>query len=369
MRRIPFLDLRVEDEKSRQELLSAVDAVLRHGRLLLGPEVQELEERIALRCGRKYGVGVNSGTDAVYLALKSLDIGSGDEVVTTALSWIATANGIALTGATPVFADIRDDLNIDPASVRKLITSKTKAIVPVDYTGKVCQMDALSSIAQEHGVALVEDAAQAFDASYRGRKAGSFGVLSCFSMNPMKVFAACGEAGMILTDRRDLYELLISLRYNGTVNKEECIRVSLNGRLDTLQAAILLRRLQGVAGLIEKRRQIAAWYDELLAGIVETPKEVEGERDVYYTYHIRTDQRDALKTHLEANGIETKIHHPILMPEQPAYRDSARGDFPNAKRMLKRILCIPSHEKLSREDVNYVAACVRQFFTERGHVR
>lgn len=359
---IPFLDLRIEDDTSRQELLTAVDNVLRHGRLIMGPEVQELEKRVSARCGRKYAVGVNSGTDALFLALKSLGIGPSDEVITTSLSWIATANAIALTGATPVFADIRDDLNIDPASVQRLITPRTKAIMPVHYTGKVCQMSALMKIAEEHGLLVVEDAAQAFDARYYGRKAGSFGVVACFSMNPMKVFAACGEAGMVVTDRKDIYERIVALRYNGTVNREVCIEPSLNGRLDTLQAAILLRRLEDVDRIIEKRRQIASWYGQQLAGVVEIPKEAEDEWDVYYTYTVRATRRDELKAFLEAKGIETKIQHPYLMSQQPAYRDTARGEFPNAQLLVKQIVSIPANEKLSRGDVDYVAAWIREFY-------
>jgi dTDP-4-amino-4,6-dideoxygalactose transaminase len=361
-RTVPFLDLRITDETARQDLLAAVDAVFRHGRLIQGPEVQELESQVATRCGRRYGVGVNSGTDALFLGLKSLGIGPGDEVITTALSWIATTNAIALTGATPVFADVRDDLNIDPASVQELITPCTKAIMPVHYTGKVCQMSALMQIAEAHGLCVVEDASQAFDACYHGRKAGSFGVIGCFSMNPMKVFAACGEAGMVVTDRADIYDRLLALRYNGTVNREMCIEVSLNGRLDTVQAAILLRRLADVDAIIRKRREIASWYNEQLSGIVHIPTEAEGEWDIYYTYQIRTPQRDALKAFLEANGVETKIQHPYLMPEQPVYLDRVRGRFPNAQRLVQQILCIPANEKLTRADVDYVAGCIRAFY-------
>ncbi len=219
LRRVAFLDLRVLDDDERAELMAAVETVFRHGRMLLGPEVQELEQRVAQRCGREYGIGVSSGTDALYLALRSLDIGPGAEVITTSLSWIATTNAIALTGATPVFADIRSDLNIDPASVQRLVTERTRAILPVHYTGKVCDMAALQQIADTHGLFIVEDASQAFDATWHGRRAGGFGVLGCISMNPMKVLAACGEAGMIVTDRADLRDRLESLRYNGTINK------------------------------------------------------------------------------------------------------------------------------------------------------
>jgi len=361
-RRVPFLDLRITDESVRRHLLAAVDTVLKHGRIVMGPEVQELEKRVAAYCGRKYAVGVNSGTDALFLGLKSLNIGPGDEVITTALSWIATANAIALTGAKPVFADIGDDLNIDPISVKSLITERTAAIMPVHYTGKVCQMSDLTKVAEENNLLLIEDASQAFGAHYHGQSAGAFGVIACFSMNPMKILAACGEAGMVLTDREDLYDRLLALRYNGTVNREVCIDVSLNGRLDTLQAAILLNRLDDVENIIEERRRIASWYSTQLDGVVEIPIEADGEKDVYYTYTIRASLRDELKTFLEAQGIETKIQHPYLMPEQPIYRHMTRGDYPNAQRLVKKILCIPAHEKLTKSDMEYVVSCIHEFY-------
>jgi dTDP-4-amino-4,6-dideoxygalactose transaminase len=360
-KRVPFLDLRITDDVERQSLLEAIDRMFCHGRIVLGPEVNELETRVAAHCGRKYGIGVSSGTDALFSALRALDIGPGDEVITTSLSWIATANAIAMTGATPVFADIRDDLNIDPDSVRRLIGPRTKAILPVHYTGKVCDMAALIYIAAQSTIHVVEDASQAFDAVYQGHKAGNFGVMACFSMNPMKVFAACGEAGMIVTYREDLRDRLIRLRYNGTINREECVEPSLNGRIDTLQAAILLERLPRVAHLIERRRQIARLYDELLANFVEIPRESPGCRDVYYTYTVRSPHRDALKAHLEACGIETKIHHPILMPHQPAYRNGVRGEFKRGELLVRQVLCIPMHEKLSDAEVRRVAECIRSF--------
>lgn len=361
-RHVRFLALEIDDEARLRRLLSAVERVLRHGRLVLGPEVQEFERRIAERCGRKYAVGVNSGSTALLLGLKSVGIGPGDEVITTSLSWIATANAIATTGATPVFADIGDDLNIDPASVRELVTPRTKAILPVHWAGKMCRMSALIEIAEQHGLMIIEDAAQAFDASHHGRKAGAFGVVGCFSMNAMKVFAACGDAGMVVTDREDVYQRVLALRYNGTVDRERCIDISLNGRLDTLQAAILLERLEDVEAIIERRREVAGWYGEALKGVVEPPQEAPGECDAWYTYTIRTARRDELKAFLEGRGIETRIHHPFLMPQQPAYRDGARGKFPNAERLVGQVLCLPATEKIRREEVDYVVACVREFY-------
>lgn len=362
-KKVPFLDLRLGDE-ARSELLNVIGRVLAHGRIVLGPEVQELEERVAEYCGRKYGIGVGSGTDALFLGMKSLGIGPGDEVITTSLSWIATANAIALTGATPVFADIGDDLNIDPESVRRLVSPKTKAILPVHFTGKVCRVDELAGIASEYGLLLIEDAAQAFGATRNGRRAGSFGEIACFSMNQMKLFGSCGDAGMIVTDSEDLRKKLVALRHNGMVDRTECIEVSLNGRIDTIHAAVLLHRLPMVEGIIAKRREIASWYESRLAGLLEIPLEAESEHDIYFSYQIRTERRDELMSFLAARGIETQIQHQVLMPRQLAYCDNVRGEFKNADRLVKRILCLPNNEKLTRDDVEYVCDAVDDFFRE-----
>lgn len=362
--RVPYLDLRVcKDE--RIGLLKTIDAVLEHGRIVLGPEVQELERRIAEYCGRWYGVGVGSGTDALFMGLKSLGIGPGAEVITTSLSWIATANAIALTGATPVFADISDDLNIDPQSVRSLITPRTKAIVPVNFTGKIADMPTLMDFADEHNLYLVEDACQSFGALLNGKRAGAFGTISCFSMNQMKIFSTCGDAGLIVTDREDIQQKLIALRHNGMVNRTECLEVSLNGRMDTIHAAILLHRLPQIEGFIHRRREIAKLYNDGLVGLVGIPKEEENAFDSYYSYTIRAESRNELKSYLAENGIETQIQHPILMPSQPAYAHLPRTPLPNAERLVKQILCLPNHEKLSDNDVLYIINTVKEFYRRK----
>ena len=360
-RNIRFLDLRIKDEELLQQILSSIKRILVHGPVMMGQEVVLLEERVATYCGRKYGVGVGSGTDALFLGLKALGIGPGDEVITTPLSWIATANAIVLTGATPVFADIDDDLNIDPGTIEKLITDKTKAILPVHFTGKICRIIDIQRLADKYGLMVIEDASQAFGASYRGKKAGSFGIISCFSMNPMKVFGASGEAGMILTDREDIYEKLKALRHNGMLNKTECIEISLNGRMDTIQAAVLLHRLEYIDEIIYKRRKRARWYKEMLEGVVTIPEEREEEFDIYYTYTIKTPKRDELMEFLHICGIETQIQHRYLMPDQPAYRKWAKGYFPKAKRLVRQILSLPVNETLSRDDIEYVAGCIKRF--------
>ena len=208
--KVPFLDLRVTDDAEFRSLVASIEKVFHHGRLVMGPEVTRFEEEISKYCGRRYAVGVNSGTDALFIALKGFGIGGGDEVITTSLSWIATANAIAMTGAKPVFADIEDDLNISPECVERKISERTRAILPVHYTGRVCKMDALRRIAEKNGLAIVEDAAQAFGARNSGKVAGSLGDVACFSMNPMKLLAACGEAGIILTDDERVYRRLLA---------------------------------------------------------------------------------------------------------------------------------------------------------------
>ena len=361
-KKIPFLDLRIIDDNLRKDYLNAIDKVFKHGRLVLGPEVEMFESEIAQICGKKYCVGVNSGTDALFLALKCLGIGYGDEVITTSLSWIATANAIALTGASPVFADINNDLNIDAKNIERLITPKTKAILPVHYTGKICDMDILTNIAKNHNLFIIEDACQSFGAEYKGKKAGSFGDISCFSMNPMKVLGAFGEAGAIVTNKESYKNKLISLRYNGTINREECIEISFNARLDTIQAALLLKRIKEVDKIINKRRKIASWYNENLKNVVITPYERSYQKDIYYTYTIRAQNRDKLKTYLESKGIETKIQHPILMPEQTVFKNKTIGIYENAKKIVSEILCIPANEKLSKEDINYVSEMIISFY-------
>ena len=360
--RIPYLDLRVSDSALKAELLGAVDKVLTHGRILLGPEVSEFEDSIARLSERRYAVGVSSGTEALHMTLRGLGIGPGDDVITTSMSWIATANAITICGATPVFVDVGEDLNIDPQAVEAAITSRTRAIVPVHFTGKMADMPRIIEIAEPHGLHVIEDAAQAFSASLNGRPAGSFGAASCFSMNPMKVLNAYGEAGVVVTDDDELAERLVSLRYAGTVNKEDCHYPSLNGRIDTLQAALLLVNLRYVDAKVARRREIAERYSSLLGEVVKCPSETPEQRDIYYSYTILAEERPALIEHLAENGVETKIQHRILMPYHTAYKGKFDVNIPTAEKMIGRILCIPNHENLLDEEVDYIATTVRDFY-------
>ena len=367
--KVPFLDLSVKDADLKAELLEAVERVLSHGRFILGPEHDQFEQAIAERCQRRHGIGVGSGSDALFLALKALEIGPGDEVITTPLTWVATTNAIALNGATPVFVDVREDFNLDPGLIKAAITERTKAILPVHFTGQSCDMDAILEVAGEHGIPVIEDAAQAFGATYGERPVGSFGHMACFSMNPMKVFRGYGEAGAVVTHDDRLHERLVSLRYAGTINKEDCHWPSINGRLDTIQAAMLLVNLKHIEAKIEARRHVAQSYNAQLDGVVQCPLENPNCRHSYYSYTIVVDDRDALKAFLLSKGIETKVQHPFLMPNHTAYRGRFETHIPVAERLVKQIICIPNHEDMTVEDLTYVADCIKEFVAKGGRNR
>jgi dTDP-4-amino-4,6-dideoxygalactose transaminase len=362
---VPFLDLRVESAEERGAYLAAIDRILQHGRILNGPELTRFEEAVAQYCGTPYAVGVSSGTAAVFLAVRSLGIGAGDEVILPALSFVGSASAVALTGAKPVFVDIGEDMLIDPAAAERAITARTKAIMPVQFTGAMCRMAELEAIARKRGVTLIEDAAPAFGAMRDGRKAGSFGPVGALSMNPMKVLNALGEAGVVLCHDAKMRQNLEELRYHGMVNKEFCRAVTFNGRMDTIQAAVLLQRLSRIEDALARRRAVAAAYARGLAEFVQVPPEPGGTRNVYYTYTVQTPQRDALKTALDGQGIETKIYHAQLMPEHPVYAGAAQGSFPVGREVVRRVLCLPIHEKMPQAQVDYVIAAVRRFFETR----
>ena len=360
--KVRFLDLRVQDAAYRAEIHDAIEQVLLHGRFIMGPEHDEFENAVADFCGTPYAVGVGSGSDALYLSLRALELSSGDEVITTPLTWVATTNAIVLTGATPVFVDITDDYNINADIIEAHITPKTRAILLVHFTGQMCDMNSIMSIAQKHGLNVIEDSAQAFGATYTNKPAGSIGDMGCFSMNPMKVMNGFGEAGAITVKDELTRDRLQSLRYAGTINKENCVTPSINGRLDTIQAAILLVNLQRLSEKIKKRRKLASIYTSALTDIVGTPILHDDRNHVYYSYTINCDDRDALMAHMRADRIETKIQHPFLMPDHDAHKDRFNAEIPVARNLVKRITCIPCHENMNEEDAGYVIDSIKGFY-------
>ena len=358
--RVPFLDLRVSGEEKKR-LQTIFSRVLDHGMLVMGPELTEFESVVSKYVGRKYAVGVASGSDAVFLALKAVGVKKGDEVITTCLSWIATANAIARCGATPVFADIDDDLNVSVSSIQRLINKKTRAILTVDYTGRLCDYDSIVPICKEYNIKLVEDGSQAFGASRSGFKCGAIGDVSAVSNNPMKVYAALGEAGTVFTDDPETQNILEILRYNGTIHKEECIMPSLNSRMDALQAAFLTDKLPKVIDVINQRNANADFLNGNLHESIIKPLKYQNEIHVFYTYTIVTERRDDLARHLSKLEIETKIQHPILMCDQAPYlhnrSEKIKGTF-----YRDRILSLPIHERLTQDQLEFMVKSINNFF-------
>jgi dTDP-4-amino-4,6-dideoxygalactose transaminase len=365
--RVPFVDIAGQHRAIKDELLEAISEVLDSGAFVLGEPVRDFEDRFADLCGTRFAVAVNSGTDALVLALRALGIGLCDEVITVPNSFIATASAIVQSGARPVFVDVGDDYNMDPALIEAAITPRTRAILPVHLTGRTADMSAIRAVADRHGLPIVEDAAQAVMAECHGRRAGALGTLGCFSLHPLKTLNACGDGGVITTDDAALAEKLRILRNLGLRTRDECVAWSGNSRLDSLQAAILLVKLRYVADWTEARRTNAAFYRRELAdvsGLSLPMAERAHEYAVYHTFIIQTPQRDALRQFLAGRGIETNVHYPVPTHRQPAAAELGlpSGSFPVAERQATRFLSLPVHQGLTSEQRQAVVDGVREFF-------
>jgi dTDP-4-amino-4,6-dideoxygalactose transaminase len=362
---VPFVDLPGLHAPIRAEISAVVDKVLRHGQFILGDEVAAFERAFAALCGTRFAVGVNSGLDALVVALRVAGVAAGDEVIMPPNSFVATAAAAGLLGARPVFADVAADLNIDPCLIERTITKKTKAILPVHLTGRPAAMHSINAIAAKHGLAVVEDAAQAVAARYEGKATGALGDLGCFSLHPLKTLNACGDGGVLTTNDEALYRRMVALRNHGLESRDSCAEWGYNSRLDTLQAAILLVKLPHLAGWTARRRIIACRYREALAGLVllDLPAATEGVEAVYHTFVIQTDHRDDLRRHLADNGIGSAIHYPIPIHLQPAaaYLGYKPGAFPVAERQARRQLSIPVHHGLSDAQVDRVIDVIREW--------
>ncbi|MEM7369279.1 MAG: DegT/DnrJ/EryC1/StrS family aminotransferase [Bacteroidota bacterium] len=365
--RIPYVDLGGQYAPFKEEVMAAVEKVIDSGWFILGQEVKEFEQKFAALCGTKYAIGMNSGTDALILCMNGLGIGKGDEVIVPPNSYLASASSVALAGATPVFADVRDDYNLDPEKLEQAITPKTKAVIPVHLTGRPADMHAIQEVADRHGLYVLEDAAQAVGATYHGQTVGSFGIAAGFSLHPLKNLSAAGDAGITTTDNEELYEYLMKARTHGHRNREECAFWSLNSRLDTMQAAILLVKMKYLDQWNKRRRELAEIYQERLSPYVWVPKDQPHEHAVYHTFIIQTEHRDALQRHLNACDIDTKIHYPIPihLQESAEYLGYKKGDFPITERQTETILSLPIFAELTDEQVQYVCECIQIFFDSK----
>ncbi len=362
---VRYVDIRGLHREIKDELLAAVETVLERGDFILGQEVAAFEERFAALSDTGHAVGVNSGTDALILALRALEVGAGDEVILPANTFVATATAAALVGATPVFVDVRPDYNLDPDLIEAAVTPRTRAIVPVHLTGRPAAMDEVAAAAGRLGLHVVEDAAQAVLARYRDRRVGSLGAIGCFSLHPLKTLSACGDGGVLTTDDDELAARLRTLRNIGQRAPGDVVAWSGNSRLDTIQAAMLLVKLRHAEEWTARRRANAAFYQEALAGLpgVDAPVDQPWERAVYHTFVIQSDRRDELRTYLAERGVQAHIHYPVPIHLQPAAAGLGytRGDLPETERQADRILTLPVHSRLTREQLEHVAACVRSF--------
>ena len=366
---IPQIDLTRHHRALRAELLEAVERVLDSARFILGPELQALETEVAAVCGVRHAVGVASGTDALAMALRALGIGPGDEVVTSSFSFVASASTIVHVGATPVFVDIDlDTYALDPERVERALSPRAKAIVAVHLFGHSAPVDRLTRIAEAHGVALIEDAAQAIGAAYAGRPVGSWGEAACLSFYPTKNLGACGDAGMLVTDRADLAERVRRLRNHGAREKYHHRELGWSSRLDELQAALLRVKLRHLPEWTEARRRLASRYAALLAGLpLALPVERPPARHVYHHYTLRSTQRDALAKALADQGVGTALHYPLPLPAQPVFGSGAtERDFPRAWQAAREVLSLPCFPELTDAEVEFVGNAVRQALQRIG---
>jgi dTDP-4-amino-4,6-dideoxygalactose transaminase len=360
---IPFVDLRAQYQGIKAEIQAAIQGVLESGQYVLGDEVAKLEDEFAKYSGAAHGVALNSGTSALHLALLAANVGAGDEVVTVSHTFVATVAAIGYTGAKTVFVDIDPrSFTLDPAKLEKAITPRTKAIIPVHLYGQSADMDPILEIARRHAVAVIEDAAQAHGAEYRGRRVGSLGDLGCFSFYPGKNLGAYGEGGMVVTNDEARAKTIRMLRDWGQDRKYHHVLKGYNYRMEGFQGAILRVKLRHLEAWTEARRASAARYDSLLAGsdVVNAPEAMRWGRHVYHVYAVRTPNREALQSKLQQEGVQTGIHYPVPAHLQPAYADLGyrSGDLPCSEQAANEVLSLPMFPELTEAQIHAVVNAI-----------
>jgi dTDP-4-amino-4,6-dideoxygalactose transaminase len=350
-----------------EEIFEAIRAHLRTCQLTLGPEVEQFERAFAALIGATWAIGVGSGTDALTLSLRALGIGYGDEVITAANTFIATVGAINAVGARPVLVDVTPYVTIDPTQIERAITPRTKAMIPVHLTGEVADMDPILALAAHHGLPVIEDACQAISATYRGRPAGTLGLLGAFSLHPLKNLNVWGDGGVIVTNDPQLNERLRLLRNHGLKNRDEVELLGYNSRLDSIQAIVGNWLITQVHQITERRIANAAVYDQAFQDCAEhlriPPRRPEVRR-VFHLYQVYARRRDELLQFLQAQGIEAKVHYPIPLPQQRALAHLGYrvGDFPETERQAASLITLPVDQHLSGEQQQYVIDMVHQFY-------
>ncbi|MCW1244307.1 DegT/DnrJ/EryC1/StrS family aminotransferase [Pseudomonas sp. SAICEU22] len=357
---IEFIDLKSQQARIKDRIDARIQRVLNHGQYILGPEVAELEEKLAQFVGAKHCITCANGTDALQIAQMALGIGPGDEVITPGFTYIATAETVALLGAKPVYVDIDPrTYNLDPQKLEAAITPRTKAIIPVSLYGQCADYDAINAIAAKYSIPVIEDAAQSFGATYKGKRSCNLTTIACTSFFPSKPLGCYGDGGAIFTNDDDVAKVLRQISRHGQDRRYHHVRVGVNSRLDTLQAAILLPKLEIFEEELGQRQRIASLYGESLKALrVESiPYVEEWNTSAYAQYTILVDQRDQLQEKLKKQGIPTAVHYPIPLNKQPAVAD-ASVQLPTGDRVAERVMSLPMHPYLGDEAVATICAAV-----------
>jgi UDP-2-acetamido-2-deoxy-ribo-hexuluronate aminotransferase len=360
---VQFIDIKAQYRAYQAEIDARLRAVLEHGQFILGPEVAELEAKLAAYVGVQHALTVSSGTDSLEIALRALGVGPGDEVITVPFTWISTAEVIALVGATPVFVDIEPDtFNLDVGLVEQAITPRTKAIIPVSLFGQMPDYPRLNALAARHGLPVIEDGAQSFGATQRGRRSGGVTLIGSTSFFPTKPLGCYGEGGAVFTNDDALAEKMRAIRTHGGLKRHHHPYLGRNGRFDTMQAAVLLAKLPHFEREVQERGRIGARYSELLRGACGVPEVRPGNTHVYAQYTIRAPDREGLATRLKAEGIPTGVYYPKGLHEQPVFaRLGYRpGAFPQTERAAREVLSLPMHAFLSASDQDRIVAAVKK---------
>ena len=367
MQKIEFMNLKAEYAAYKEEFDAAIREVCANATFIMGPQVKVLEAKLAEYVGTKAAITCGSGTDALMIALMALGIGRGDEVITTPFTFIATAEVISLLGATPVFVDIDEEsYNIDPKLIESRITPKTKAIIPVSLYGQPADMDEINSIAEKHGIAVIEDACQSFGAVYKGRKSCNLSKIGCTSFFPSKPLGCYGDGGAIFTNDEELAAKIASLRVHGQTARYFHQYVGVNGRLDSVQAAVLNVKMKYLDEALEKRISAAKYYCDNLAGIsgIVLPKVRSDRNSVVAQFSIRVKEREKFIEHLKNAGVPTAIHYPKPLHLQAAYENLGYklGDFPVSERVSKEIVSLPISAFITKEEQDYIIENIKKFF-------
>lgn len=357
---IEFIDLKIQQDRIKEEIEAGIQRVLAHGQYILGPEVAELEEKLASFVGAKYCITCANGTDALQIAQMALGIGPGDEVITPGFTYIATAETVALLGAKPVYVDIdQRTYNLDPKLLEAAITPRTKAIIPVSLYGQCADFDAINKIAAKYGIPVIEDAAQSFGATYKGKRSCNLSLIACTSFFPSKPLGCYGDGGAIFTNDDELALVIRQIARHGQDRRYHHIRIGVNSRLDTIQAAILLPKLTIFENEIELRKQVATKYNELLnhANINTTPFIEPHNTSVYAQYTIQIPHRESTQKKLKEAGIPTAVHYPIPLNKQPAVAD-ADAILPIGDKIAELVMSLPMHPYLNNDELITITSCI-----------